>query len=83
MNKTNTNYPLWRSDYPCSQSVKETTALGTQYFCALNGKICGAFVLNDTPGGAYEKHGFTFAGEKDLERGIADIPTFSLYELNF
>lgn len=31
----------------------------------------------------YEKMGFTFAGEKDLERGIDGIPRFALYELNF
>lgn len=31
----------------------------------------------------YENCGFKFAGEKDLERGIKDIPTFVLYELNF
>ena len=31
----------------------------------------------------YEKHGFLFAGEKDLKRGYDDIPTFLLYELNF
>lgn len=31
----------------------------------------------------YEKLGFTYAGEKDLGRNIADIPTFALYELNF
>ena len=30
----------------------------------------------------YEKCGFTYAGEKDLGRGIAAIPTFALYELN-
>lgn len=30
----------------------------------------------------YKKCGFTFAGEKDLNRGIADIPTFKLYEYN-
>ena len=148
MNETNTNYPMWWSGYPCTQSVKETTASGAQYFCTLDGNICGAFVINDEPGGAYEKgdwkvdlnlgdylvihtlavdqsmkgcgigslmvqycidhakaigykavrvdvvptnipaaklyekHGFTFAGEKDLERGIANIPTFLLYELN-
>ena len=28
----------------------------------------------------YEKKGFAFAGEKDLERGIAEIPIFALYE---
>lgn len=31
----------------------------------------------------YEKLGFTFAGVKDLERDIEEIPTFDLYELNF
>ena len=31
----------------------------------------------------YEKNGFTYAGDEDLERGIADIPVFSLYELNW
>lgn len=31
----------------------------------------------------YNRKGFTFAGEKDLQRGIDDIPVFGLYELNF
>lgn len=31
----------------------------------------------------YEKMGFSFAGEKDLDRNVAEIPTFVLYELNF
>lgn len=30
----------------------------------------------------YEGMGFRFAGEKDLERGLDDIPRFALYELN-
>lgn len=30
----------------------------------------------------YEKHGFHFVGEMDLERGFEDIPTFCLYEFN-
>lgn len=29
----------------------------------------------------YERMGFVFAGEKDLERNIAGIPVFALYEL--
>lgn len=29
----------------------------------------------------YEKMGFTYAGEKDLKRGIEAIPRFALYEL--
>ena len=31
----------------------------------------------------YEKAGFKYAGEKDLNRGFEDIPTFQLFELNF
>lgn len=31
----------------------------------------------------YESMGFKLAGEADLERGIADIEYFALYELNF
>ena len=30
----------------------------------------------------YEKKGFVFAGEKDLQRGIKELPIFDLYELN-
>lgn len=30
----------------------------------------------------FEKCGFTYAGEADLQRGIESIPAFSLYELN-
>lgn len=30
----------------------------------------------------YEKCGFKYIGDADLERGISYIPTFSLYELN-
>ena len=31
----------------------------------------------------FEKNGFACAGDADLGRGLADIPCFSLYELNF
>ncbi len=31
----------------------------------------------------YTKHGFTFAGEKDLKLNIKNIPLFALYEFNF
>jgi hypothetical protein len=30
----------------------------------------------------YEKEGFTYAGDVDLERGIEEIPLFSLFELD-
>ena len=31
----------------------------------------------------YEKNGFTYAGDADLERGFEDIPVFSLFETNW
>ena len=31
----------------------------------------------------YVKNGFTYAGTKDIRRGIPQIPVFNLYELNF
>jgi len=31
----------------------------------------------------YEKCGFQYVGDVDLERGIEDIPVFSMYEFNF
>ncbi len=31
----------------------------------------------------FEKNGFAYAGDADLEREVDDIPLFSLYELNF
>ncbi len=30
----------------------------------------------------YEKHGFRYAGDANLDRGIDEIPIFSLFELN-
>lgn len=147
MVETGTNYPKWMYKiYPSEQSVRATVQKGTQNFCTLNGRICAAFVLNEDPGGAYEKGdwkqslqigeylvihtlavapefshqgiatqiiqycmdyarsngykalridvvptnfpairlykklGFTDAGEKDLERNIPGIPTFTLLE---
>lgn len=149
MDESGTNYPKWRyGDYPSVQSVRAAIGKGTQYACLLDGHLCGAFVLDENPGGAYErgnwsvalhegeyliihalavshelagqgigaaavtycmnyakaagykavridvvpsnlparglyeKMGFTFAGEADLNRKIAAIPTFVLYEWN-
>ncbi|MBR5908892.1 MAG: GNAT family N-acetyltransferase [Schwartzia sp.] len=38
---------------------------------------------NDPARRLYEKNGFQYAGDVDLERGIEHIPVFSLYELNW
>ena len=37
---------------------------------------------NDPSIRLFEKHGFTYAGDADLELGKAHIPEFSLFELN-
>ncbi len=146
----NINYPKWtRGEYPGYESTRAAIEAGEQYVCEDDGKIAGAFILNDDPQGdystgdwsadlaegeymvihtlaadpekygcgigrrmakycietarersfkavrvdvvptnypakrLYESIGFSFAGEKDLKRGIARIPTFLLYELNF
>ena len=143
------NYPKWRYKiYPSLKYVKLMTEEGSQYMCIDQGKVVGAFVLNDNPHGAYEKgnwkkplapgtylvlhtlatdsdmyrqgigtevinfcirkakkegyrairvdvvpdndpairfyerNGFTWAGDVDLELGIKAIPVFSLLELN-
>lgn len=146
----NINYPKWTyKEYPSEGSVRVKTAAGHQFMCIENGKVIGAFVLNDDPQGQYEnakwsnslelgeymvchtlatdsamqgkgigrqmveycidyaknhgykairldvvpdnvparklyeKCGFQYVGDVDLERGIEEIPLFSMYELNF
>ena len=144
------NYPKWTyKEYPSEGSVREKTEAGQQFMCVENGKVVGAFVLNDDPQGQYEnaqwlkqltlgeymvchtlatdpavqgkgigrqmveccieyakshgykairldvvpeniparrlyeKCGFQYVGDVDLERGLEEIPMFSMYELNF
>ena len=49
------NYPLWiYGVYPCESTIKEAINKKYQYACIENGKIIGAFVLNEDPGGTYE-----------------------------
>ncbi len=59
-------------------------------FCIVTAKAEGysAMRVDIAPGNVparslVEKLGFTYAGEVDLELGIGDVPSFSLYELNF
>lgn len=47
------NYPKWSEAYPCRESVREAIEQGGQYACVENGRVVGAFVLNDNPGGDY------------------------------
>ena len=58
-------------------------------YCVDQAKIGGykAVRLDVVPGNAparalYEKHGFKYAGDADLNRGIETIPVFSLYGLD-
>lgn len=144
----NVNYPKWSREYPCRESIRDCIQKGEQFMCLEEGKLVGAVVLNENPGGRYEagewtrslapgeylvihtlavaaqfsgmgiggkmvdscieyarkhpykavrldvvpenipaahlykKKGFVFAGTRDLERNIPDIPVFDLYELN-
>lgn len=56
MIETGTNYPIWRyKDYPSTGTVEENVKEGYQYCCVQDDNVCGAFVLNDNPGGAYNK----------------------------
>ena len=42
------NYPLWKYKvYPSEESVRAKTEKGEQYLCEIDGKIVGAFVLNE------------------------------------
>ncbi len=50
------NYPKWQYKiYPNEDYVRQMTAEGSQYLCVEDGKIIGAFVLNEDPQGGYEK----------------------------
>jgi ribosomal protein S18 acetylase RimI-like enzyme len=144
------NYPRWMYRvYPSESSVREMTAVGSQYIALQNGRIVGAFVLNTDPQGnyhkgcwkkdlpegsymvihalaadpelqgqgiasriirfciekarssghlalrvdtvhdnypakrLYEKNGFSYAGDADLERDVEGLPACSLYEFNW
>ncbi|ORX82886.1 acyl-CoA N-acyltransferase [Anaeromyces robustus] len=140
------NYPKWvYNNYPSRSTIKAVIEKKEQYAYLENGKIVGAFVFNEEPGGKYEnakvsfnrgeyliihtlaidhghykkgiaskivkyciekakkegykaicadivptnipsrklfeKSGFVYLGDFDLERNIEDIPVFSMYEL--
>lgn len=146
----NINYPKWvYKVYPSEESAREKTESVCQFMCVEEGKVVGAFVLNDDPDGRYEnvkwstglkqgeymvchtlatdpalqgrgigkrlveycveyakrhgfkgirldvvpdniparrlyeKCGFRYVGDVDLERDIPEIPEFSMYELDF
>lgn len=143
------NYPKWEYGvYPSKISAEKAIKQGVQYQCEEDGRVLGAFILNEEPQGNYEKGswtkdlrkgeylvihtlatdpvcqgkgvgkamvefctghakalgymalridvvpenlparrlyermGFSFAGEVDLDRNIPEIPTFALYERN-
>ena len=147
MDSTNSNYPKWTyRQYPARASIRAAILSDSQYACLCDGRLCGAFVLNTDPQGAYnkakwsidlkdgeytvihslgvvqtmygcgigssmveyckkkskndgfravrvdvvpsnypairmyEKAGFKYVAEMDIERGIEEIPTFLLLE---
>ncbi len=49
------NYPKWiYGTYPSKDSVRDAAKVGTQYFCTVGRRVCGAFVLDENPGGFYQ-----------------------------
>ena len=49
------NYPKWVKDgYPSRKSVRRAIERNDQYACIDNGKVVGAFILNDDPMGCYD-----------------------------
>ena len=55
------NYPKWvYEEYPSKFTIKQSINKKEQYAYLENGKIIGAFVLNDDPRGKYEKANIKF-----------------------
>ena len=49
------NYPKWKFGlYPSEESITEAVTKKEQYAYLIDGKIVGAVVFNDNPGGKYE-----------------------------
>lgn len=60
-----TNWPKWiYKEYPSVQYVRQMASNG-QFVCKLDGKLVGAFVLNEDPQGAYERANWSV----NLQRG--------------
>ena len=90
------NVPLSRGEYMVCHALASATSLqgkgiGRQMveYCIEYAKRHGdkAVRLDVVPDNIparklYEKCGFQHVGEADLERGIAEIPMFSMYEIN-
>ena len=52
--QTHTNYPLWSSEHPSDESIKEAVRHAEQYICVDDGEIIGALLLSENPDGNYE-----------------------------
>lgn len=59
------NYPCWTHNYPNMDSVNTAISNGEQYMYIADGKLLGAVVLNEEPGGKYEIGNWT----KHLSKG--------------
>lgn len=47
------NYPKWTKAYPGRESTAAAIKRGEQYACYENGRVIGAVILNESPGGDY------------------------------
>lgn len=70
------NFPKWSEDYPCRETVLSSILCGEQYACVEDGRVIGAFVLNENPDGNYDVGDWT----KTLTQGdYLVIHTFAVH----
>lgn len=52
--ETHINYPVWSSEHPSDESIREAVRLREQYVCMEDGEIIGALLLSEDPDGDYD-----------------------------
>lgn len=63
--QTHINYPVWSSEHPSDESIKEAIRRGEQYICMEGDAIIGALLLSEFPDGDYEAGNWS----RDLKEG--------------
>lgn len=63
--QTHINYPLWSSEHPSDECIKEAISRGEQYACMENDAIIGALLLSENPDGDYDAGNWS----RDLKAG--------------
>ena len=63
--QTHINYPVWSSEHPSDESIKEAVRRSEQYICVEDGAIIGALLLSEDPDGDYDAGSWS----RELKRG--------------